>query len=234
MAFAIGPTEHEFMQHDATGWLYTSALMEHWSDYALLVLDDGVVVARGMSVPFSMPTDERPSLPDDGWDGVIRWAAEDQLARRPATMVAALEITVDTQRRGSGLSGIALNGLRDHCRAMGFPELVCPVRPTAKSEEPTTPMTDYVTRTRADGLPLDPWLRVHVRAGGEIVGVAPFSMTVTGSLEQWRDWTGITFSEDGEVVVPGGLVPVVVNRRQNLAVYVEPNVWVRHRLPSNA
>ena len=35
----------------------------------------------------------------------------------------------------------------------------------------------------------------------------------------------------GPVVVPGALVPVHVSPEQDHAVYVEPNVWVHHRVP---
>jgi hypothetical protein len=42
------------------------------------------------------------------------------------------------------------------------------------------PMTEYGFLTRDDGLPVDPWLRVHVRAGGKIEPVATASMVVAG------------------------------------------------------
>jgi hypothetical protein len=91
-------------------------------------------------------------------------------------------------------------------------------------------MTEYAARTRPDGLPEDPWLRVHVRAGGQILKVCPVSMTIAGSLSQWRGWTGMPFDTGGPVVVPGALTPVEVSVEHDRAVYVEPNVWVRHRL----
>ena len=47
-------------------------------------------------------------------------------------------------------------------------------------------MAQYVEQLREDGLPVDPWLRVHVRAGGKIVKVAPTSMVMAGSLAEWR------------------------------------------------
>ena len=40
-------------------------------------------------------------------------------------------------------------------------------------------MAEYARRLRDDGLPEDPWLRVHVRAGGEVVEVTPFSAVCT-------------------------------------------------------
>ncbi|WP_328993746.1 hypothetical protein OG394_05245 [Kribbella sp. NBC_01245] len=91
-------------------------------------------------------------------------------------------------------------------------------------------MTSYVEQVRADGLPVDPWLRVHVKAGATIVKVAPASMVVPGSLAQWREWTGLPFDTDGFVEVPKALVPVHCSLSHDYAVYVEPNVWVEHDL----
>ncbi|HEY6738338.1 MAG TPA: hypothetical protein VI076_05765 [Actinopolymorphaceae bacterium] len=91
-------------------------------------------------------------------------------------------------------------------------------------------MSQYIEQRRDDGLPEDPWLRVHVRAGGRIVKVAPTSMVIVGSLEEWRSWTGLPFDRDGDVAVPEALVPVQCNLTHGYAVYVEPNVWVRHDL----
>ena len=39
-------------------------------------------------------------------------------------------------------------------------------------------MAEYIARTIPEGLPADPWLRVHARAGGQIVKVAPSGMVV--------------------------------------------------------
>ena len=91
------------------------------------------------------------------------------------------------------------------------------------------PIAEYAARTRPDGLPADPWLRVHVREGGQILKVCPVSMTIAGSLAQWRGWTGLPFDTSGPVAVPGALTPVEVSVEHDRAVYIEPNVWVRHR-----
>ncbi len=91
-------------------------------------------------------------------------------------------------------------------------------------------MTQYIKLTRPDGLPQDAWLRVHVRAGAVIEKVAPASMVMAGSLAQWRAWTGLPFDTGGDVIVPGALVPIKCSATHDYAVYVEPNVWVRHHL----
>jgi hypothetical protein len=71
---------------------------------------------------------------------------------------------------------------------------------------------------------------VHIRAGGRIVGLAPRSTTIAGTLAEWRAWTGLPFDKSGPVRVPGALVPVYCDVIHDHAVYVEPNVWVHHRV----
>jgi hypothetical protein len=46
------------------------------------------------------------------------------------------------------------------------------------------------------------------------------------------EWTELTFPEGGSYVVPGGLVPVEIDRERDEGLYVEPNVWMVH--PSTA
>jgi hypothetical protein len=60
--------------------------------------------------------------------------------------------------------------------------------------------------------------------------IAPRSMTIPGTLAEWRGWTGLPFDTTGPVYVPQALTPVHCDVAQDHAVYVEPNVWVRHRL----
>jgi hypothetical protein len=114
--------------------------------------------------------------------------------------------------------------------ARGFGDLYAPLRPSDKHKEPLVPFADYVARSRSDGLPNDGWLRVHVRAGARIVKIAPHSMVIAGTLAEWSGWTGMNFDRSGDIVVPGALSPVHVSAEHDHAVYVEPNLWVHHRV----
>ena len=69
---------------------------------------------------------------------------------------------------------------------------------------------------------------MHVWAGGHIEKVAPTSMVVPGTIADWRRWTGMAFDPSGPVMVPGALALVHVSLEHDHAVYVKPNVWVRH------
>ncbi len=217
-----------FVPNDPVAAALLGRVAEVFPHYCVVATDQDRVVARGLSVPFNAVLDGRTELPDRGWDQVLVWAFHDRRKGNPATAVSALEITVGSGHLGRGLSSRLLAALRETAARNGHRTLLAPVRPTAKHLEPRVPMAEYADRLREDGLPADPWLRVHVRAGGTVERVAPASMTVSGSLAQWRAWTGLPFDADGPVDVPGALVPVHCDTRHDHAVYVEPNVWVRH------
>ncbi|WP_031509100.1 hypothetical protein [Streptomyces megasporus] len=220
-----------FVLEDPVGSSCYLRIVTSFPEYVLVATDaSGRLVARAFGVPFALDVDGRGTLPDRGWDRVLLWAFADLAGGRSPDTVSAIEVTVSADHLGRGLSTRLLAALRDNARARGFTTLVAPVRPTAKHLEPHTPMAEYAFRTRADGLPHDPWLRTHVRVGGTVERVAPASMTVGGSLAEWRAWTGLPFDAPGPVEVPGALAPVRCFPEQDHAVYVEPNVWVRHPL----
>jgi hypothetical protein len=55
-------------------------------------------------------------------------------------------------------------------------------------------------------------------------------MTIPGSIADWEAWTGLSFPENGDYVVSGALTLVSVDLDADLGRYIEPNVWVHHRL----
>lgn len=221
----------EFVTQDPVGNAHYGRISDELPEYVLFAEDErGEVVAHAHSVPFALHAEGRGELPARGWDEMLVWAFGD-LGRgvRPDT-VGAVSVVVDPRLQGRGLSALMLSEMRANARAHGFSEVVAPVRPSAKHLEPHTPIEEYARRVRPDGLPGDPWLRVHARAGAAVHAVAPASMTVAGSLEQWRHWTGLPFDTRGDIEVPGALVPVRCEPELGYAVYVEPNVWMRHAL----
>ncbi|TDD58035.1 GNAT family N-acetyltransferase [Kribbella antibiotica] len=218
-----------FMLQDLVAAALIAQVRLEFADQCLVATEDGELVAHGRSIPFAFGIEDRTELPARGWDQVLQWGMEDLRFGRETNVSSALEIMVKPTHHGLGLSHRMLAAMRDAVKAKGHTTLYAPVRPNGKTDA-HLPMTQYAALTRDDGLPVDPWLRVHVRAGGKIVKVAPASMVTAASLAEWREWTGLPFDSTGEVVVPGALVPVEASIEHDRAVYVEPNVWVRHDL----
>jgi len=223
----------EFMRQDPIGGLYYRDYLSAHPEFVVVAVDPNEperLAAHALAVPFSWDGDPDYELPSDGWDGVIRRAAQDRRAGVRGNLVSALEISIRPDLRGTGLAATMLAAMRANAAELGFKSLVAPVRPTGKHRHQHMPIRDYAARTRDDGLPEDPWLRVHVRAGGPIVDACHRAMCIPGTLAEWRDWTGLRFDSPGPVEVPFALVPVHCEPTHNYAVYVEPAVWVHHRL----
>lgn len=199
------------------------------AEHQLIVLDGDTPIARAASLPLHWDG-EAQTLPRRGWDGVIEQSATDTYNRAELNTLCALEAGIDTGYTGRGLSLAVFTALRDHARTAGFEYFIAPVRPSGKTEFPEMPIEDYVERRRDDGQRADNWLRIHERIGGRIIALSHTSMTISAPLATWRTWTTQPFTTTGLTTVDGGIAPVYVNADLDYAVYIEPNVWVRHRL----
>ncbi len=217
------------LDYDAAVQRWWPLLDETFPEHQFCLLDEasGQPVAIGNSLPLAF-SGVLSELPDEGLDWVLEQGFLDREAGRQPTLMSALYIEVAEAQRGQGVSAQALSVMRQIGRQKGFQQLIAPVRPSLKERYPLIPMEEYLRWQTAEGLPFDPWLRVHVRAGGKILGVCQRAMSVSGTAAQWAEWTGMAFPSDGSYVIPHGLVPVDV--RGELGEYVEPGVWVLHEL----
>ena len=134
--------------------------------------------------------------------------------------------------KGSGVAAQLIEELRRTGVEHGLAEILAPVRPTRKHLYPLTCIEEYASWTRDDGLPFDPWLRLHVRLGGRIIALAPAAQTMTGTVAEWESWSKLALPASGDYIITNGMSPLNVDRESDLATYVEANVWVRHtRVP---
>ena len=211
-----------FMGHGAVALRYWHLLRPELPELQLVLWDEerDVVVGHARTIPARVAE----GLPGGVDDMLESWFGE---GRQPEPdVLSAMVAVVDRGRQGEGLSTKLVEAMRGLARAHGYAALVAPVRPTWKERYPLIPMERYARWTRDDGLPFDPWLRVHAKLGAELLEVCPASMRIEGGVEEWEDWTGLAFPDNGDYLVPGGLVPVRVE--DGRGIYVEPNVWMRH------
>ncbi len=205
-------------------------LDQDFADFQLVLYDEkaDVALAHGHSIPCS-------------WDGTVEglWDGIDDMmasavglfdeSDKPNTL-SALAIEIPPRHQGGGLARTMIGGMRDIAAARGFGSLIAPLRPTWKVRYPVTPIERYAAWTREDGMPFDPWIRLHVRLGAEIMKPVPRSLHITGTVAEWEEWVDLPFPESGTYVFPNGLAPLDVDRESDRCEYWEPNVWVRHRI----
>ena len=214
-----------FMLEDEVSNRCWDLLYERYGAFQhFLVSEDDELVAEVNSVPVELDVD---ALPKRGWDEALERGTT---GTGTPTVVSAIQVLIAPGRQGQGLSRLCLERMRESTGAHGFEHLVAPVRPSWKDRYPLVPIDRYIRWTRRDGQLLDPWLRVHAALGAELVGPCRESMTITGSVADWEEWTGLLFPDGGDYVVRGALEPVHVDREADLGTYVEPNVWMHHRL----
>jgi GNAT superfamily N-acetyltransferase len=214
----------EYNHHGDVSGRYFGALIPRYAHLQFLLRDAADrIVARGRTIPFA-------------WDGTLADlpAGVDAVGLRALdetgapTTLSALAAEVAADRQGQGISVLVIAAMAEVARNAGFDSLVAPVRPSWKDRYPLVPIEDYASWVREDGLPFDPWMRVHARLGATTLRPEPHSLQITGSVEEWQRWTGADLPTDGEYVFPGGLAPVTV--RNGVGRYWEPNVWMLHRI----
>lgn len=215
----------EFIFHDPVPGEYLDRVEEFFPEFDLLILEDGAVVAGAWGVALRWDPADDPLA--DGYDGALIASVQGHEAGAPPDTLSVMAAAVRADRRGQGLAGRALTALRERAAAAGLSRVIAPVRPTLKARYPLTPMDQFATWTR-DGQHLDPWIRTHQRLGATILGPAPRSMTITGTVAQWEEWAKMAFPQTGSYVVPEALGLVDIDVERDQGVYHEPNLWMRH------
>lgn len=204
-------------------------LGDDYPAFQMALIDAGDTILAGLnSAP--LPWDGTDEGLPEGWEAQLVASVDALAGGEHLDALGALQIVVHAERRGRGLADLMLAAMRANASARGLDAVIACVRPTWKPRYPLTPIERYATWTRDDGLPFDPWIRLHVRAGGRIVRPSPRSMTISGTVAEWEAWTGMVFPDSGQYVVPGACEPVTIDRDADLGSYHDPNVWIVHGL----
>lgn len=221
----------EFMLHDAVADEYWHELFDRFSEYqfALFDAEKNCMAAMGNSLPFywDQPLEQ---LPERGWDWVFLKAVEDHKNSVTPNIQSAIQIAIHPDYRSQGLSTRMVQAMRAIGASKGFEYLVAPVRPNQKSHYPLISIDDYIRWTNDEGLPFDAWLRVHARVGAKIIKPCHEAMIIRGNLAEWEEWTGLKLPQSGTYYIPGALNPMDMDVEKDEGLYVEPNVWMAHKV----
>ncbi|TCC53857.1 hypothetical protein E0H75_09350 [Kribbella capetownensis] len=217
----------EFIFHDLEVRKYIDRRQEYFPEWEFyLVSDDERLIAGCWGVPLVWDGTVE-GLPGGFTDSLVRSVVGYEEGVVPNTFVL-MAAAVRSDEQGRGHAGRVITSVRDRAVAGGLAQVIAPVRPTLKSSYPLTPIETFMTWTREDGLPLDPWLRTHVRLGARLLAPATASQTMTGTVADWEKWTKMPFPSSGTYTIPAGLTTLDINHSTDQGLYKEPNVWLRH------
>jgi hypothetical protein len=202
-------------------------LVEDFPDHQFVLFEGEEPVGLGQTIPFVW--DGTVEDLGEGIDDVFRRGFVDRAAgRNPTTLCAMLGVAAPSSR-SKGVSRDIVLAMGELAKRDGLADLVAPVRPNWKFRYPLIPIERYMRWARDDGLPFDPWLRVHVRLGAEFLAPGPRSLKISGTVAEWELWTSLRMPESGEYLFDDALQPVTIDRERDLGTYFEPNVWMIHR-----
>jgi hypothetical protein len=218
----------EFITADRLAKQYIGRVREWFPEWNLILVDaEQNPVATGWGIPVRWDGTVA-DLPTGYTDATVRAVEGREQGIAPDTLVICGAV-VAGRLKGRGLAGRLLAALRDAALEASLPRVIAPVRPTLKQQYPLTPIETFMTWTNLDGTALDPWIRTHQRLGASLLAAAPASQTMTGTVAEWEQWSGIALPSSGDYVIPKGLSVLHVDREADLGTYVEPNIWIRHR-----
>ena len=217
-----------FLDYTSAHFAYYDALLERFPECRLCMVElgSGEMVATGMCVPLHVSGDA--VLPNEGWDWIVETAFAQDGSN--SNTLGALSISVPEQHRHRGFARDMINAMRALAAMKKLSRVIAPVRPSVKCLHPFVPMEQYIGWQDERGRVFDPWLRSHIAVGGNIVGVCDRSMVVEQPIEFWKPWVRNTLNIDGAVPLAGALAPLNFDLSSGIGCYIEPNVWVTHRV----
>lgn len=217
----------EFLYYSEIAAKTWEKMIAYFKEYQLLLLHEEQIVAVINCMPMNLDIPDN-ELPEEAFNWGMEKGIKDFEAGKKMNAALGIQIIIPAEFQGKGLSSIATQELKNMCIKMGIKRLIIPIRPTLKSKYPINDIDKYIKWKNKDGLPFDPWLRVHVRKNAKIINACKKAVEIKGTVNQWETWTNMKFPESGKYVVEGALCPVVINRKKNLGTYIEPNVWVSY------
>jgi len=217
----------EFMHHDAKINALWGNLYRDFPEYQVVVYEGEQIAGLFNTLPIHY-IDTIENLPEEGLDWAFQKAHEDFEAGRIPNLLVGIQILIHPDYQGQGFSYHMLDFMKEVAIKHQLKAIALPLRPTFKSKYPSMPMQEYMHWKKEDDLPFDPWIRVHIKAGGRLIKTCNDSMDITGTIAEWKRWTGMQFEKSGNYEVEGALCPVQIDLENDLGCYMEPNVWVVH------
>jgi len=210
---------------------YWGFMSENFPDHHLLLLDGDEILAVVNSAAFHLG-DEPYEVSSDGLYWGLKKISHDICNNRKPDNLMALQVIVNPRYMGKGISYYCIKEMKKLASEMGYSNVFIPLRPSKKYLYPLMPLNEYINIKDEYGIPYDPWLRVNVKLGGEIMKPCRGIM-IKDTIEQWEKWTEMKFPFDGKYIVPFAMSPVDVELSKNQVTYIQENVWIRHRIKNS-
>ena len=220
----------QFMQGEKVMRTYWGFLLNNFDHYQSVLTIENKIIAVVNSAPFRLGSDVN-ALHENGIYWGLKQISHNYYNELQPDTLMALQIVVNPDYQGKEISYECLNILKTLAYQQGLDRVVIPLRPSSKHLYPLIDINNYVNWKNKEGFPYDPWLRVHIKAGGKIVKLCK-GISIQASIPQWEEWTGLHFGSTGSYVIPKALNTIYADLDENTATYSQDNIWVVHSVCS--
>ena len=133
----------EFMQNDEIVEEYWHTLYDNYSDFQFAVFDNNEIVGVGNMIPLNW-NKSFIELPNTGVDWAMEKADYDFKNNIDSNLLVAMQILINKEYRGKGISSEMVNIMKDVARKNNIEHIALPVRPTLKHKYTLIPMKEYI------------------------------------------------------------------------------------------
>lgn len=205
-------------------------------DWLVLVSDDKKSDLIGHGVTARIAWNGTAETLPEGWQGAVRQCYQDAVASpRCSNTLVGLFIYVEPDHRHHQWAARIADFMKHLARRRGLEHFVIPLRPPLRytHDYAEMPFEEFAALKRPDGLPLDHWVRLHVKMGASVIRIANRShrhaMSLADYLEQFG---GPPVETSGERLVERNeeWFTAYLDRDHDIAIIDQGCVWVRHDL----
>tara|TARA_B110000967_G_C18829679_1_gene533354 strand:- start:129 stop:917 length:789 start_codon:yes stop_codon:yes gene_type:complete len=173
-------------------------------------------------------------LPKDGWTGTTIRAYENELSNKKTNTFVGLFVHVIKKFREKKLSGVIVEEMKKLAKKDNK-SLIIPLRPPLRYEQNYCAMDfkDFCNLKRDDGLPKDPWLRLHAKLNAKNLKISNTSHQRSMSISSFYNLFGDKkISKTGyyKFKIFGNWHNVYADLNLNIIVMNEGCQWVQHRM----
>ncbi|MCK4258834.1 MAG: amino acid adenylation domain-containing protein, partial [Halanaerobiales bacterium] len=217
----------EYFIGDKTYLQYWNQIMVEFSKYQVLLLnnkDEVVAVGNVMPIYWDGTVENLP----EGWDSAVEKGFRDAANNVEPNTLLVLAGVVGEKYQNQGLGTLIIKAFKTIAHGFNLDQVLIPVRPTGKAQHPEMTFEKWCKEKRSDGLSKDNWIRIHERLGGKVLGIATESQYISGTVEEWKEWTGMKFSQSGEYFTKDSLQSIKIDLSRGIGEYYDPCIWVEH------
>lgn len=203
----------------------------------ILLVDDSKGEERSRLLAHGVATRIRWSgdvadLPS-GWQGAVRQSYLDNIVNgATCNSLVGLFINVEPPFREGGLAADVVGTMKTIRREQRLAHFIIPLRLPQHytRENAALPIAQFSAMRRTDGLPLDHWLRLHVRLGAQIAATSETSHQHAMSTRDFFGQFGARFETSGYHLVEknGEWFRAYLDVERDFALVNQGCVWVQY------